>query len=84
MIVIHKTEVDYIKKRMEDALKKGEHMMQMFYMDMVQIHTILGLIEQYEAMKDGKAYKEGYMQGYCDAKTDAIKKLGGMKPNAGT
>lgn len=84
MIIIHQTEVDSIKKRMEEALKNGKHMTLMFYMDRVQIATILGLIEQYEAMKAGEEYRKGYEKGFIDAKGMAIKAVGGIKINAGT
>ena len=73
-----------IKKKMEDALKKSEHMTLMCYMDMVQISTILGLIEQYEAMKAGEEYKKGYEQGFIDVKGMAMQAVGGLKINAGT
>lgn len=84
MIEVHKTQVDSIKKRMEEALKNGKHMTLLFYMDMAQIYTILGLIEQYEAMTAGEEYRKGYEKGFIDAKGMAMKAVGGIKINAGT
>lgn len=83
MIVIHPAEVEYIKERAQKALDTGRSMV-MLYVDRVQIATILGLIERYEAMTKGEEYKLGYAKGFDVAKDMAIQAVGGLKTNAGT
>ena len=82
MIKIHDSEVKFIKKKMEEAIKKDIPVLAM-HMDLVQIATILGLIEKYEAMTAGKEYQEGYAKGFYDAKDIAKIQIGRMEINAG-
>ena len=83
MIIIHSSEVKFLKDKMQKAKEKDEPVL-MMYMDRVQMATIEGLIEQYEAMTAGEEYKKGYEQGFIDAKNMAMKAVGGLKINAGT
>lgn len=77
-IIINEREVQNIKEKMQ---KTTDWKMYNFYLSHIEIWTILGLIQQYEIMLNDKQFLEGYEAGYRDAKTDIMKKLGGLKPH---
>lgn len=78
-IIINERVVQDLKGKMAKALEPNGPNICMFYMDRVMQANILGLIEQYEAMKNGQEYQEGYQAGYWEAKNDAMKAVGGIK-----
>lgn len=78
-IIISDRVVQDLKGKMAKALEPSGPNICMFYMDSVMQGNILGLIEQYEAMKNGQEYQEGYQAGYRDAKFDAMKAVGGIQ-----